>query len=417
MTQTKEDKKRLLSNFFSLSSLQAANMILPLMTLPYLVRVLGVDNFGLINLALSIIMLFNILVSFGFELSATKEISINRENHQKVSEIFVNVLTIKIILFTVSLAILMTLINTVDTLKTDAILYLVTFGLVFGNMLFPTWFYQGMENMKYITYINVTSKAIFTLLIFIFVQDENDYLLVPLLNAAGTILGAIFSLWLVFKLYKVNLQLPNISQLMKQLSLSYHFFFSRVANDGARHYAVTIIGMSFGTTIVGYYSIVEKLFYAFMSIGGVVSQTIYPYMCRTENITFYRKIFLTVMSASLLILMPTYIFHEELLEFVFNINNETFFMIFLIVFSGAIFSIASTLLGFPLLAAFGYAKEANNSLIYSSIIYVAYITIMITLKMNIFVVASSIALYGLLTLLFRIYYLNKFNISKLGKKI
>ena len=97
------DKKNLATNFFSLSALQAVNMILPLITLPYLVRVLGVENFGLVNFALSIIMYFNILVSFGFSLSATREISIHRDNPQKISEIFSAVMLIKITLLLISL--------------------------------------------------------------------------------------------------------------------------------------------------------------------------------------------------------------------------------------------------------------------------------------------------------------------------
>ena len=101
-----KDKKQLLSNFFSLSVLQGVNMILPLLTLPYLVRTLGVENFGLVNFALSIIMYFHILVSFGFELSATREVSIHRENLDKVSEIFSAVMMIKTIFMFISLLIL-----------------------------------------------------------------------------------------------------------------------------------------------------------------------------------------------------------------------------------------------------------------------------------------------------------------------
>jgi PST family polysaccharide transporter len=402
-----EDKKALISNFFSLSVLQALNMFLPLFTLPYLVRVLGAENFGLVNFSLSIIMYFNILVSFGFELSATREISMNRDNIEKVSKIFSTVMLIKILLFIFSFIILSILIFSIDTLHEHMALYYVTFGFVLGNLLFPTWFFQGMEKMKYITYINFVSRVLFTILIFILVKESDDYIYVPLLNTFGTVFGGVYSLWLVFSLYKINVVLPSREEFFSHLKDSYAFFLSRVANDGSRYYAITIIGMSFGNTIVGYYSMIEKLYYAFMSLGGIVAQTIYPYMSRTKNITFFKKAFSVVVLGTILLLIPVIFFYKEILLLVFNINNEIMGYIFLIMFSGTVFGVINALIGYPLLAAYGYIKEANISLIYASIIYVIFITFAAYITENIYIVAFSLVVYTLASVSFRGYYIKK----------
>jgi len=412
MKQLSTDKKRLLSNLFSLSALRGANLILPLIVLPYLVRVLGVENFGLVNFSLSIIMYFNILVSFGFELSATREISIHRENSKKVSEIFSAVMVIKGTLFIISFSILSILILFIDTLNEHILLYYATFGIVAGNVLFPRWFFQGMERMKFITIINVTSRIIFTILIFVLVRDNEDFIYVPILNSLGAIIGGIYALFLVFKLFSVQLILPKRKMILSQFYNSYHFFLSRVANNGSRYYATTIIGLYFGNTVVGYYAMVEKLYFAFMSLGGIVSQTFYPYMSRTKNIDFYKKILYITIGISIAILLPTLYFNELLLQFVFDIENDTLSKIFVIVFSGAIFGIASALIGYPILAAFGEIKYANNSLIYASIIYAIYITVTALIFKNIFLVAFSLVVSSLIGLLFRIYYINKVKIFR-----
>jgi len=407
-----EDKKRLLSNFFSLSVLQALNMLLPLMTLPYLVRVLGVENFGLVNFSLSIIMYFNILVSFGFELSATREISINRDNPEKISKIFSTVMIIKILLFLFSFIFLSLLIFFIDSLHEHLLLYYVTFGFVFGNLLFPTWFFQGMEQMKYITYINLVSRVFFTIMIFVLVQESNDFIYVPLLNSIGVIFGGIYSLWLIFNLYKIKITIPNKQDFLLHLKDSYLFFLSRVANEGSRFYAITLIGMTFGNIIVGYYSMVEKLYYAFMSLGGIVAQTIYPYMSRTKNMAFFKKILFVISVATIFMLVPIIYFKKEILLLVFNINNEIMTHIFLIMFSGAIWGVINALLGYPLLAAFGYIKYANNSLIYASILYIAYITFSTLVMESIYMTTFSVVLYGLFALLFRLYYIYKVKLFK-----
>ena len=410
------DKKALLSNFFSLSVLQGMNMLLPLVTLPYLVRVLGVEKFGLVNFALSIVMYFNILVSFGFELSATREISIHRTDSKKVSEIFSSVMFIKLCLLFLSFITLSILILTIEIFQTNALLYYATFGLVVGNCIFPTWLFQGMEKMKYMTYVNVLSKVLFTILIFVVIKKSSDYIYVPILNALGVILGSSYAFWLAFKLFSLKWVKPKKATILKELSDSFQFFLSRMANNGSRYFVTTLFGLHFGNIIVGYYTMVEKLFFAFMSLGSVVSQTIYPYMARTRNIVFLKKVLVALTGISLLLVIPIIYFNQELLQFVYDEESRMLSLIFTIVFSGAVFAIMSMILGYPLLAAFGYIQYANNSLIYAALIYILYTTLAVYVSKDVYIVVFAIPVYMLMGLVFRVYYVFKTKLMTLKQE-
>lgn len=411
-----QDFAALRSNFLSLTVLQFINMLLPLVTLPYLVRVLGVEKFGLVSFVLSIIMYFNIIVSFGFELSATQQISLCRDDPRKVGKIFSNVLATKLLLLIFSAILLIVLVFSIDIFKEHAVLYFATFGIVIGHFLMPTWLFQGMENMKYVTFANVISRGVFTVLIFIFINDVSDYIYVPILNSLGTIIGGLYSIFLVFRLFRLPLIFPNRENILYQIKYSSHFFLSRLANNGSRYYATTIIGICFGNMLVGYYTMAEKLFYAFNSFGSVVSQTIYPYMSRTKNIVFLKKTLIYITGISIVLLCPIIYYNELLLDLIFNINHQILSTIFIIIFSGAIFSIVSTIIGFPLLAAFGHIKYANYSLIYSSIIYVLYLSSSAILAMDIYFMALGLPIYMMSCMLFRLYYVRKTNLFIENKK-
>ena len=289
-------KKRLMGNFLSLLFLQGANYIFPLITLPYLVRVLGPEKFGLIAFAQAFIGYFIILTDYGFNLSATKEISIYRDNKEKISKIFNSVIIIKLGFMTVSFLILSFLVLTIPKFKNDWLIYFFTFGMVLGNVLFPVWFFQGMERMKYITSLNITAKLIFTTSIFIFIRKMQDYIYVPLISSLGSIIVGVLSLWIVYKNFKVNFTLPDFKGIKYQLKEGWHIFISTVAISLYTTSNTFILGLFTNNTIVGYYSAAEKIIKASYGLLTPVSQTAYPYISKlvTESkqkaLNFIRKL-------------------------------------------------------------------------------------------------------------------------------
>ena len=314
--------QKLKSNFLSLSILQAVNYILPLILLPYLVKTLGIEYFGLLAFATATIAYFGILTDYGFNLTATKEISIHREDREKTIEIFSSVMSIKFFLLLLSFSLLLFLVFTFEKLESNWEIYLLTFGTVLGQFLFPVWFFQGMEKMKYITYLNLISKLTFTIFIFIFVQDKNDIYLVPLFFALGSIIAGIASLYLIYTKFNICFKLQKKETIKIYLLDGWHVFLSRFYVSMYTTTNLLLLGLFTNNILVGYYAIAEKIVLAIAGIFEPLNQTIYPYLARKYKedfqlfVHFIKRISLLFIVVSFFFVIFSEYFIDELVYLV-----------------------------------------------------------------------------------------------------
>ncbi len=315
-----DTRRRLIENFLSLSVLQITNYILPLITLPYLARVLGPEKFGLIAFSQAFIGYFMILTDYGFNLSATREIAIYRGNKEKISEIFSSVMMIKFFLFLLALGIMSVIIFAFEKFRQDWKMYYLTFGMVLGQILFPVWFFQGMERMKYITFLNILSKLIFTVAIFIFVRKVEDYLYVPLLNSLGFIVAGVLGLWIALKDFEIEFKIPSWKEIKNQLKEGWYIFISTVAISLYTTSNTFILGLFANNTIVGYYSAAEKIIKAIQGLSNPISQAIYPYVSklmhesRESGIKFLRKVTFLIGGFNLVLSLSIFIFADLIVK-------------------------------------------------------------------------------------------------------
>ncbi len=190
-------------------------------------------------------------------------------------------MTVKFILAALSYLILLLLINIVPKFKHDWLIYLFSFGAVIGNTLFPVWFFQGTEKMKYIAAINIVGGIIYAASIFIFVRVPADYLLVPLLNSLYFIITGLYGLYIAFKEFDLEFVFQSYSDIKQELKTGWNIFISVLAINTYTATRVFAVGLLTNNIITGYYSIAERICGVIQTFPlASLSQAIYPRLSR-----------------------------------------------------------------------------------------------------------------------------------------
>ncbi|WP_299127940.1 flippase [uncultured Winogradskyella sp.] len=335
-----KESKVLVDNYLSLLILQGANYLLPLLILPFLVRVLGTDKFGLVMFAQALSVFLTVFVDFGFNISGTREVSLARNNNKKLSEIFSAIIFIKLCLTIVALAILFFVINIFTRFSIDKSVYLFSFGIVIGQAIFPVWFFQGIEKMRFITLVNISAKLIFTLLVFILIRQESDYIYVPVYNSLGFIIAGF--LGLIFSFKYVKFKAPSYTMVKRLVAESSSLFVSNFATTLYTSSNVFILGIFTGNTIVGVYASMEKLILAVKNFYVPLYQAMYPWMAKQldkDKVKNIKKITPYIIVTGLLITAIILIFGKSILNLVYDDTLiESYVVIFKILSFIAIFS-------------------------------------------------------------------------------
>ncbi len=369
-----KDYRRILDNILSLFSLQGLNYILPLITFPYLTRVLGPDKYGLVAFALAFIGYFQILTDYGFNMSATREISIHREDEEKVSRIYSSVLTTKALLMVFSFLVMTVMVFSFDKFRTDWLLYYFSFLLVVGNLLLPTWFFQGMEKMRYISILNIGISLIYTAAIFIFVRGTSDYLYVPLISALGTIIIGIYSMRLVKRQFGVSFKRPSPADVKHQLLEGWHVFISTVAVSLYTISGTFILGFFASNTIVGYFSVAYRIINIATGLLNPISQSIYPYISslavksREDAISFIKKSTRLIGVLSFLVSLLMFIFAGLILYILAGIQYEQSVLLVRIMAFLPFIIALSNMFGVQTMLTFNYKQAFSRIIMIGSVI-------------------------------------------------
>jgi PST family polysaccharide transporter len=264
-------------NVFALGTLQAFNYLVPVVTIPYLVRTLGVDRFGAVAFASAFVQYFIRITDYGFNLSSTREVAVHRNDLEAVSRTASAVLAVRLMLGCLCIAVATAATYLNRTLAQQRALILLSLLMVVASSISTTYLFQGMERMKYITLLGVGSKAIYFVGLVALVHHSSDYIWVPAISGGADVLGGIAGIVLSFRTFGLKLTPPNPKMIWEQLKSGWAVFTSMMAITA---YSVTptfAIGMFADTTAAGYYAIAERILTPLQLFPlGPIGAALYP---------------------------------------------------------------------------------------------------------------------------------------------
>ena len=289
----------IISNFSYLTISKLFTILVPIITLPYILNVLGKELYGLVVFAQAVVAYLVIFVNFGFNTLAIQEISINRDDKTKISKIVSTVLLLKGVTFLVCLVLLYLGLLFIAQAKGYESLFLLSMWVCLYEFLFPIWYFQGVEKMKYITYLNLVSRSIFLILIFVLIKSPDHYLRLPIINGLGVLVSSVLALIVLFIGHNIRLIIPKYHELTTFINQSFDYFISNVSVKIYASSNKVIIGSFLSMAEVAYYDLAEKIITVFRTIPlGIVRDSIFPKVAKTKNINivWYTSIIMGVYS-------------------------------------------------------------------------------------------------------------------------
>jgi polysaccharide transporter, PST family len=271
--------RRVVGNAASVMAVQAGMYLLPLINIPYLLRVIGPERYGVIAFSQAVMAYFITLNDYGFNLSATRELAVHRDEPKVRSELYSAVMTIKVTLCLVSFLLLCILVTFVPRFQHDRLVFFASFGSVIGTMLFPQWFFLGIEKMYWISVATIAANAVFTAGIYLLVHRPSDYLIAASVQAGGKLVAGILGLIILFSTEHVRLSRPSWAQLRHRLVDGWHLFVSSAAATFYTSSNAIVLGLVCGMTQVGYFSAAYKIFAAAQMLVSPMCQAMYPHVC------------------------------------------------------------------------------------------------------------------------------------------
>ena len=406
----------MINNTIMLYLMTIAKIIFPLITLPYLTRILSVDNYGVVSFVKSYMVYIQLVVDFGFSLSSVKDIVEANNDKKSIGIITGQTILAKLILSAISLIATLILCPFIPLLGNNLLYTLLSFFVIVLSSFLMDFLFQGIEKMHVMTISFVIMKLISTSLTLVLVKSDLDILWIPMLDIISSIIAIIFTLREVHK-YKIPIKIKTLKKSIELIKESSVYFISNFATTAFGALNTLLIGIAMDSTQVAYWSVALQLIAAVNAMYSPIVNGIYPQMVREKSLLLIKKILSIFMP---IVIVGCIVFFISAKFIVLIVSGEEYLysvtvLRYLIPILLISFPVMVT--GWPTLGAIGKAKETTITTTVTAVAQVlGLIVLMLINKFTLINVAILRCLTELLMLILRVRYCyifsNEFNDKK-----
>lgn len=374
----RQENRTLFQNTALLYLLQFSSYFLSFFTIPYQTRVLGPTIYGVLGVATALMTYFQLVMDFGFLLSATEDISTHREDRQYLAKKLTVVTVIKLGLALISIGLVLLLTFLVSPMRENRLLYLLYILAFAAGGLLPDYFFRGIEAMWAITLRTVAVKTATCLATFALLRRATDAWVIPLLLLIGNLVAVCLAYLQIIWRMGYRPKVVTVREVWRELKRSAPFFISRMASTVYSAANTLLLGLFWPAgAMTGFYTSADRIFAAAKGAVAPVSDSLYPYMVRHRNFGMVRRVLLWLEPPILLVSGLIFWQAEPICIWIFGAEYGGVAPILRGFLPGIALLLPSYVLGFPTLGAMGKTRLANASIFFGVAVHTAGLALLV----------------------------------------
>ncbi len=301
-------------NFVFLFAIQFSNILFSFIAIPIVTGHVGAEQFGLINLAFSIITLVNVAVAYGYQLSGPKDVAVNLDNRHTLSSIFSQIIFSKVLIAILVIAGL--IVSTLYFQEDDKLVLILLFSipLVLAEAIFPSWLAQGLQRLRLISVGNLVSRFLYLCMVYILIKSPQDaYKVNFLLGGSALVVNACMLIFIVLR-WDIKFVRVKLSNILDSWRSNFYLFLSTFAAQIAVSSGIILLSFFASGPVLGIYSLAERVSMILRMFPVLITQAIYPNAGRLfehnrqEFYLFLKKAYVGALLVSIGVTAVTYVF-------------------------------------------------------------------------------------------------------------
>lgn len=356
MSNAGTNRKVFFSNTFALAVMQVGKYIFPLLTLPYLARVLTPDGYALRAFVVAFMVFMQTIIDFGFSQYGTKIVALHADKPEILSSISGNVYAAKTILTAIAFFITLIAIFVSPIMFANILFVLVSFMATAFKSFLPDYAFQGLQNMTALTKRFVSTQLLVLLFIFLFVRAPEQLILIPAIEGLMSLVALVWSEWYIRNIYSVSPKYIS-ARLTKKVILGSAPFFVAVASSSFMANTITVCMGFFlpNLLVLSYWSIATTVLVGLQALWQPISRSLLPHMVKKRDVDLIKKILL--LGLPIIIVVGVIAFYGA--DFIMCVLGGERYRDGAFVLQGILptllFSYPVSILGYPVIGALGRA--------------------------------------------------------------